>query len=325
MFQRLYTVALNTFVETIRQPIFGVILLVTAFMLVLNVSLAAFTLGDDNKLLLSLGLSTLLLSGLFLSAFSAAGVVSREIENKTALLVISKPISRSAFIVGKFMGLAAAMMLAYYLAFLVFVLAQRHGVLQQSSEPWDWPVLVFGIGSVVLSVLIAGYCNYFYGRHFQTTAITLVGPLLTVGLLLVGIFDEHWDLIPFGSNFVGGQVVIAAFLVFLAVLVTTAVAVAASTRFGQTVTLMICLVVVGIGVSSDYMFGQYADTSTWAEVAYRIVPNFGLFWVVDGLMAGQLETSVPFSYVGYVLGYALLITVAIVSVAVVLFQRREMN
>ena len=91
MFQRFYTVALNTFVETIRQPIYGVILLATATLLILNVSLAAFTLDDDDRLLLDLGLSTLLLSGLFLSAFSAAGVLSREIENKTVLTVISKP------------------------------------------------------------------------------------------------------------------------------------------------------------------------------------------------------------------------------------------
>ena len=52
MVQRFYTLALNTFVETIRQPIYGVILLATAVLLVLNVSLAAFTLDDDDKLLI---------------------------------------------------------------------------------------------------------------------------------------------------------------------------------------------------------------------------------------------------------------------------------
>ena len=59
MWQRFYAVACNTFVETIRQPIFGVILLVTAAALILNVSLASFTLAtgteDDRKL----GLETL--------------------------------------------------------------------------------------------------------------------------------------------------------------------------------------------------------------------------------------------------------------------------
>ena len=77
MLQRLYSVAMNAFVETIRQPIYGVILLGTTILLILNVSLAAFTFEDDDKLLLDLGLSTLLLSGLFVAAFSAAGILSR--------------------------------------------------------------------------------------------------------------------------------------------------------------------------------------------------------------------------------------------------------
>ncbi len=116
MFQRFLTLASNTFVETIRQPIYGVILFVTAAMLILNVSLAGFTLDDDDKLLLDLGLSTLMLSGLFLSAFSAAGVLSREIENKTVLTVISKPVSRPLFILGKFAGLIAALSLGSLMA-----------------------------------------------------------------------------------------------------------------------------------------------------------------------------------------------------------------
>ena len=78
MFSKAYSIAWNTFLETIRQPIYGVILLATSLMLVMNLGLAMFTLEDDNKLLYVLGLSTLLLSGLFLSAFSASGVLSRE-------------------------------------------------------------------------------------------------------------------------------------------------------------------------------------------------------------------------------------------------------
>ena len=114
MVQRFLALANNTFVETVRQPIYAVLLLATAAMLVLNVSLAGFTLEDDDKLLLDLGLSTLMLSGLFLSAFSATGVLTREIENKTVLTVISKPVGRPLFILGKFAGLLAALLLAFY-------------------------------------------------------------------------------------------------------------------------------------------------------------------------------------------------------------------
>ena len=325
MLQRFYALAANTFVETIRQPIYGVILLTTAMLLVFNVSLAAFTLDDEDKLLLDLGLSTLLLSGLFLSAFSAAGVLSREIENKTVLTVISKPVSRPIFILAKFTGLVAALATAFYLCFLVFILAQRHGVLDYSSEPWDAPVLAFGFGSLFVSLVAAAFCNYFYGTDFPTAAMGIITPLLTLSVLLVAKLDEHWKVIPFASNFVGGQVLVAAYLVFLAVLITTAVALAASTRFGQLMTLVICTGVLGLGIISDYAFGQHEGTSRLAAAAYRVVPNVGPFWIIDGLNAGTEKTAVTFTYVAYTTAYALLLTMAILAIAVAAFQRREVG
>ena len=325
MFQRFYAVAQNTFVETIRQPIYGVILLATGLLLLLNVALAAFTLDDDDKLLLDLGLSTLLLIGLFLSAFSAAGVVSREIENKTVLAVISKPIGRPLFILGKFAGLLGALVVAFYLSFLVFILAQRHGVLQNSSDPWDAPVLTFGFVSLIIALGAAGFCNYFYDKDFPTTAMTFLAPLLTLAVVCIGFLDEEWEIVPFGSNYVGGQVVIAAYFVLLLVMITAAVALAASTRVGQLMTLVICTCVLGVGIVSDYALGQYAESSLLAKAAYGIVPNVGPFWVIDALNAGSEKTVVPFRYVVYLTCYALLITTAMLGIAVAAFQKREVG
>ena len=325
MFQRFQTLAANTFLETIRQPIYGVILLVTAMLMVLNVSLAGFTLEDDDKLLLDLGLSTLLLSGLFLSAFSAAGVLSREIENKTVLTVISKPVSRPIFILGKFAGLAVALTLAFYLSFLVFVLALRHGVMASTSDPWDLPVLILGFGSLLLAFVAAAFCNYFYGAHFSTLVVGFLTPLLTISVGLLTIFDEHFKPIEFGTYFVGGQVFIAGFLVYLAVILTAAVALAASTRVGQMMTLLICTAVVGVGVVSEYAFGQHADSSWLSASLYRIVPNINPFWVVEGLQAGSDQTTVTGEYLGYVSLYAALLVSATIALAIALFQKREVG
>jgi len=325
MFQRFYTLAMNTFVETVRQPIYGVILIATTLLMILNVSLAGFTLEDDDKLLLDLGLSTLLLSGLFLSAFSATGVVSREIENKTVLTVISKPVSRPVFILGKFAGLIAALAVAFYLASLVFILSVRHGVMQTSTTPWDHPVWVFGGGAILVAFVVGAFCNYFYGWHFATTTVAIVTPLLTIAVALVGMFGKQWEVIPFASNLVGGQVIIATFLVWLAVMMTASVAVTASTRCGQLTTLILCTAVLGLGIVSDYAFGQHSDTSTLASCAYHLVPNVGPLWVADGLAVGTAETAVPFVYVGYATAYAGLITLGVLSLAIALFQKREVG
>ncbi len=300
-------------------------LIATAVVLVLNASIAQYTLDDDDKLLLDLELSTLLLSGLFLAAFCASGVLTREIENKTVLTVISKPVSRPVFVIGKYVGLFAALCVAFYLYFLVFVLCVRNGTMSYASDPWDAPVLIFGFGAVLLGLVVAAFCNYFYHKEFSTFAIVLVTGMLTVGVLLTGIFDPHWEVIPFGSSLIGGQVVIAAYLVLLILMMIAAVALAAATRLGQLMTLVVCTGVLGLGIIADSVFGVHEEESVFAAVAYWATPNIGPFWIIDGLIADSVDTAVPARYVLYATAYAVLITTGILSLGVAMFQRREVG
>lgn len=323
MLAKFLAIAGNTFLETIRQPIYGVILLVTALAFILNIGLAGFTLEDDNKLLLDLGLSTLLLAGLFLSAFSAAGVLSREIENKTALTVISKPISRPLFIAGKYAGLMGALAVAMYLCFLMFLLTQRHAVLQMSTDPWDMPVIVFGFGAVIGAVGIAAFCNYFYRTEFSSAAVGLAVPLLTVAVALAGFWGRTWERQEvYGAKMLELNLFFAGVLVLMAVMVLAAVALAASTRLSQVMTLLVCVLVTMMGMISDYTLGQHAADSTVASILYHLVPNLGLYWVIDAVTS---SIAVPPYYVGLAAAYTVLLVTACLMIGVALFQRREVG
>lgn len=322
MFSRLYSIALNTFLETVRQPIYGALLIATVLMMIANVGLAGFTLEDDDKLLRDLGLSTLLLSGLFLSAFSATGVLTREIENKTVLTVISKPVSRPVFILGKYLGLLAALFLAYYIGFLAFAMSLRHKVLQNSSDPWDMPILLFGFGGVIGSLLLAAVLNYVNDAEFMGTALAIVTPVLTVGLIIAAFFDARWNPQPFAEGFISGQSILAGFLVMLAVMIIAAVALAASTRLGQVMTLLVCTAVLMLGLVSDNVLGQYQESSAIAAAVYRTYPNLGVFWVLDALNS---DIIIPMDYVARVCLYAALQVAAILLIGVALFQKREVG
>ena len=322
MIGKVLPIAATTFLETIRQPIYGVILLLTAGAMILNVSLAGFTLDDDNKLLQDLGLSTLLVSGLFLAAFSATGGLSREIENKSVLTVISKPVSRASFVLGKFLGLSGALAVAFYLSSIAFLLSVRHSVMQTAADDVDFPVLVFGLGGLALVFLIGAAGNFLYRMTFSSTAVGLAVPFLTVGFLLVCLISPKWEIQSFGKDFVDGQVLAATALVFMAVLVLTSVAVAVSTRFGEIVTLVVCTGVLELGLVSDYLFGQYREDHILADAVYRVVPNLAFFWITDALTQEQEVTA---SYVGSVASYAACYVLAALLLAIALFERREVG
>jgi hypothetical protein len=322
MFTKLWGIITNSFTETIRQPIYGILLLLAGGLLVLNVGIAAYTLEDDNKLLKDIGLSTLLMVGLFLAAFSAAGILAREIENKTVLTVVSKPVGRPLFLFGKFAGLMGALTVAFYLCGIVFLLTMRHKVLERASQDFDLPVIIFGTSAVLLTLVIAAFCNYFYDMHFSSLAVALAVPMMTLAILLVALISPEWEIQSFGKDFIDGQLIGAAVLVFAMIMILTAVAVAVSTRMGQVMTLTTCTAVLLIGLVSDAMFGQYSDTHLLARLAYWISPNLAFLWITDALTQDQ---SVTFGYVIWALGYAVLLVLAWLFIGVALFQKREVG
>jgi len=103
-------IARATTKEALRQPVFIMLLLISLMMLVLNTFVPFFSLGDDVKMLEICGLATILISGMLLAIWTSSMSIADEIEGKTAMTLLSKPITRRQFIVGKFVGIQAAVM-----------------------------------------------------------------------------------------------------------------------------------------------------------------------------------------------------------------------
>ncbi len=76
---------------------------------------AEFTFGVPGKVALDVGLSMLSLSGYFISIFVGANLITKEIESRTIYMIISRPVSRESFLLGKLLGLAAFMAINFAL------------------------------------------------------------------------------------------------------------------------------------------------------------------------------------------------------------------
>ena len=107
--KRVAAVAVNTFRETIRDRILGVIILFALAMIVAGLWLASISLGQEDRMIKDFGLVAISLFGLIVAAFVAASLVRKEVEKRTVFIIFSKPVSRSEFIWGKFLGLASTM------------------------------------------------------------------------------------------------------------------------------------------------------------------------------------------------------------------------
>lgn len=357
MFTQILTIARNTFTESIRQPVYVVLILLGTLALLITPSVSAYSLthGQDNKMLVEMGLSMVALTVIFMAAFTATGVLAEEVENKTVLTVVSKPVARPIFVIGKYFGVAAAMLLAFYILSIVFLMLIRHRVMQTASDHFDQPVFLFGIGGGLLAMVLATLGNYLYRWVFTAAFVKLLAVVLTFAFAMILLINKDWEfqspLVDIQADH-GRMGLVMAGLVVVAqiVLILTAIAVACSTRIGQLPTLIICLVLFLVGLVTN-SFSEYVNQwaglsptigvyesipAIWSaelemhtkslylvvKMIYFVFPNLQFLWPADAIAQ---ENPMTIAYVGKLTAYATLQIVAILCIAVVMFQKREVG
>ncbi|HUV42028.1 MAG TPA: ABC transporter permease subunit [Sedimentisphaerales bacterium] len=319
--RKLLTITKNTFVETLRRPVYAIIISAAVFLLFISPSLTMYTMDDDNKLLREMGLSTLFLSSLFIAIFSASGAVAEEIDNKTISTVLTKPVQRPIFIIAKFLGVAAAVTLAHYICTIVLLMTIRHGVMETQADTYDWTVITAAIIAASLTFLLSAFFNYAYDWTFSSTAVVLAGIFATLTIVLLLFIDPQWQFNPAGNR-INSLDVYGCFLLLLAAVVIVALAVAFSSRFNVAATLSACVGIFLLGLVSDYAFGRFAEAHLWARIARFLVPNLQVFWISDAIYEGS---KITIKYVLTSACYALSYTVAVLSLAIALFQKRQVG
>ncbi|MCE5325685.1 MAG: ABC transporter permease [Planctomycetaceae bacterium] len=323
---KLWAICKNTFVETIRQPIYGVLVLVTMAALLAPMGMGAYTLETnydetDQKMVEQWGLSTLLAAGLFIAAFSASGALAREIDDGTAMTVLTKPVSRTMFVLGKFGGLAAALTLAFYIAAMVLLMLVRHKVVSSASTPFDWPVIVLGVSALAASMLVAALGNYWFAWPFISAMVCSVAVGLSLAMGLIAFIGKGWVIVPFGQG-IDVQILLSLALILMGILLLTAVAVAAGTRLGSVMTLAVMLLMAAAGAAHPYLFQtRAADYPILAWVG-PLVPNLTYYLRLDAVFKSQPIAGVEVLKAG---AYTLLYIVAALAVGSALFQTRPLE
>ncbi|MCC5636976.1 ABC transporter permease [Nostoc sp. CHAB 5844] len=121
---RTFVIAKNVFQEVVRDRILYVIGFYTLILAIAWRVLPEFAATNEHKMLLDFGIVAMSAITLIVAVFVGTGLVKKEIDKRTILVLIAKPVSRSEIIVGKFLGLSAvlavliATMTAIYLIFL---------------------------------------------------------------------------------------------------------------------------------------------------------------------------------------------------------------
>lgn len=193
--RRILSIARNTFREAVRDRVLYNLVLFVLLLTAAAIFVGELSGGQERKIIVDLGLSAMLLFGVFIAIFVGVGLVYKEIERRTVYAIFSKPVGRGEFLIGKYLGLC--------LTLLVNVLVMGTGVslaLIYVSRGWDslaltiWPAILL---IFVELMILTGVALLF--SSFSSPALSA---LLTFFVFIIGHFSA--DLKSFANSMGNG-------------------------------------------------------------------------------------------------------------------------
>ena len=184
---RIWAIAANSFREVIRDRILyfiGFFALLMAFAWRLLPEIAV---GTDEKIFLDLGLAAIGLLGVIVAVFVGTGLINKEIDKRTILVLIPKPLSRAEFILGKHLGLSGVLAVMLGVMLVIYLLMLLGMKVSFQALPLIGSVFYLGLELILIAAVAI---------TFGVFTSSIIATLMTFGFYLMGHISK--DLIQLG-------------------------------------------------------------------------------------------------------------------------------
>ena len=305
-------IAGTTLIESVQQPV-AFLILVAAVLVTLLVPVFQFhRFSEDGRLARDSGISCMLVFGLVMAAGTAGRSVADEIERGTAAAVIGKPVSRTTFVLAKFLGVLGVVAVFWCGVLAATLLAERgsaHFLVLDDFTGYatDPLTLALSLGAVALALVAAAVRHYVKRQRFGVSAFFGVALGQVLVALASGFYNRFGQLYPLhGEAACGGscgghahaaggmllyhseldlRVVSAALLVLFALAIFAALATALATRLQTGAALAVCAVTLLLGLTGEALAAG-APLLSWRAAVAGLWPDLQHFWLCDALARG---------------------------------------
>ena len=234
-------IAKTTYGEAMRKKVLNAFLLVAVGIILISLSFSSFGFQQDITIVKSFGLGILALAAILISVILGISLIPNEVERRTIYMILSKPVRRYEFILGKFLGAAATLFVNIALMGVVFIAAATikaafatvttgisgGGISESVSirpQAFD-PGLIVGVGMVYFQALLLLGVTVFFSifltptvNFFMSGAVFMIGSFsATLGSLVSGerlagplkiIYKVlHWIMPNFGYYNIQNQII----------------------------------------------------------------------------------------------------------------------
>jgi len=183
-------IARNTYRETVRDKILYNLILFALILIFSSIMLGQLTLGNEDKVMLDLGLSSISVFGMLIAIFIGIGLVYKELEKRTAYALLAKPVHRHELILGKYLGLLFTILVNLAIMTVGLELAMLYiGRIGLGGHLRVLPAVFVIFLSLALTTALALF--------FSTFSSPALSALFTFFLWIIGHFGR--DLQSFGE------------------------------------------------------------------------------------------------------------------------------
>ena len=176
-------IARNTFREAVRDRVLYNLIVFALLLIGSAIFIGELSGGQEIKIVTDLGLSAMLLFGVFIAIFVGVGLVYKEIERRTLYAILSKPIGREQFLFGKYLGLNLTLLINVALMGVGVTLA-----LVYVRRGWDssllriWPAILLIYVELLIATAVAPV--------FSSFSSPALSALLTFFMFIIGHFSD---------------------------------------------------------------------------------------------------------------------------------------
>lgn len=184
---KIAVIALNTFRESVRDRVLYNLVLFVLILVGASIFISELSINQETKFIATLGLSSMLVFGALIAIFIGVGLVYKEIDRRTIYNLLSKPVHRHEFIIGKYFGLCLTLLVNSAVMLVAIELALMY--VNRGFTPLQWPVLIAGLFIYLeLALLVA------IALMFSSFSTPMLAALFTFALYVIGHFSADLKL-----------------------------------------------------------------------------------------------------------------------------------
>jgi ABC-type transport system involved in multi-copper enzyme maturation permease subunit len=177
---KIIAIALNTFRESIRDRVFYSLLFFAVVLILFSMVLSNLTIGEPVKIIKDFGLGSISIVGTLIAIFVGIGMVYKEMEKKTIFVILSKPLARWQFLIGKYCGLSLTILVeVVVMSILLFALC----LLYDPQIPWTLLYAIVPIFFEIMLILAIAFL-------FSTFSTSFLSGMFTLSIFIIGHFTR---------------------------------------------------------------------------------------------------------------------------------------